>query len=187
MKIPLYQVDAFASKIFKGNPAAVCPLKEWLPDQIMQNIAMENNLSETAFYIEEGDKFYIRWFTPKTELDLAGHPTLATAHILINEYKTNIKSLSFKTKIGDTLNVSFNKNLYLMDFPSRPPKAAKATSDIFEALGKTPIELLAHRDLIAVFENQNDIKSIKPDLEKLKKLNYPSVVITARGDESDFV
>ena len=187
LKIPIYQVDAFASKIFKGNPAAVCPLKEWLPDQIMQNIAMENNLSETAFFIEEGDKFYIRWFTPNAELDLAGHPTLATAHVLINEYKTNIRSLSFKTKIGDILNVSINKNLYLMDFPSRPPKAVKVTSDIFEALGKTPIEILAHRDLIAVFENQNDIKSIKPDLEKLKKLNYPSVVITAKGDESDFV
>ena len=96
MKIPIYQVDAFASKIFKGNPAAVCPLKEWLPDQIMQNIAMENNLSETAFFIEEGDKFYIRWFTPKAELDLAGHPTLATAHVLINEYKTNIRSLIFE-------------------------------------------------------------------------------------------
>ena len=95
--------------------------------------------------------------------------------------------MSFKTKIGDTLNVSTDKNLYLMDFPSRQPKAVKATSDIFDALRKTPIELLVHRDLIAVFENQNDIKSIKPDLEKLKKLNYPSVVITARGNESDFV
>ncbi len=187
MKIPIYQVDAFTSKIFKGNPAAVCPLKEWLPDQIMQNIAMENNLSETAFFIEEGNKFHIRWFTPKTELDLAGHPTLASAHILINEYKTNYKSLIFETKIGDTLNVSINKNLYLMNFPSRPPKVVDDTRDIYEALGKKPVELLAHRDLIAVFENQNEISSINPDLEKLKKLYYPSVVVTAVGDNSDFV
>ena len=187
MKIPIYQVDAFTSKIFKGNPAAVCPLKEWLPDKIMQHIAMENNLSETAFFIEESDIFHIRWFTPKTELDLAGHPTLASAHILINEYKKNYKSLIFKTKIGDTLNVSINKNLYLMNFPSRPPKIVEDTRDIYEALGKKPVELLAHRDLVAVFDNQNDILSINPDLEKLKKLDYPSVVVTALGDDSDFV
>ncbi len=187
MKIPIYQVDAFASEIFKGNPAAVCPLKEWLPDQTMQNIAMENNLSETAFFVKEGDIFYIRWFTPKAELDLAGHPTLATAHILINEYKNNIRSLTFKTKIGDILNVSIDKNIYLMDFPSRPPKVVKGTSDIFDALGKIPIELLAHRDLIAVFENQEDISSINPNLEKLKKLDYPSVVVTSIGNNSDFV
>ena len=87
MKIPIYQVDAFTSEIFKGNPAAVCPLQEWLSDQVMQNIAMENNLSETAFFIEDGDVFHIRWFTPKAELDLAGHPTLASAHILTNEYE----------------------------------------------------------------------------------------------------
>ena len=187
LKIPIYQVDAFTSKIFKGNPAAVCPLKEWLPDKIMQHIAMENNLSETAFFIEESDIFHIRWFTPKSEIDLAGHPTLASAHILINEYKKNNKSLIFKTKIGDTLDVSINKNLYFMNFPSRPPKIVEDTRDIYEALGKKPVELLAHRDLIAVFDNQNEIFSINPDLEKLKKLDYPSVVITSLGDDSDFV
>ena len=187
MKIPIFQVDAFTSKIFKGNPAAVCPLKEWLPDQIMQNIAMENNLSETAFFISEDDTFHIRWFTPNTEIDLAGHPTLATAHILFNEYKKNYKSFIFKTKIGDTLNVSINKDLYLMNFPSRPPKIVDDIRDIYDVLGKKPIELLAHRDLIAVFENQNEISNINPDLEKLKKLDYPSVVITAVGDDSDFV
>ena len=187
MKIPIYQVDAFTSEIFKGNPAAVCPLQEWLSDQVMQNIAMENNLSETAFFIEDGDIFHIRWFTPKAELDLAGHPTLASAHILTNEYEKNNRSLIFKTKIGDTLNVSINKNLYLMDFPSRPPKVVNDTNNIFEAIGKKPIELLAYRDLIAVFENQEDILSINPDLEKLKKLDYPSVVVTSLGDNSDFV
>ena len=187
MKIPIYQVDAFTSDIFKGNPAAVCPLKEWLPDTMMQNIAMENNLSETAFFIEDNGIFYIRWFTPKAELDLAGHPTLATAHILLNEFQNDYEELIFKTKVGDTLKVTINENLYLMDFPSRPPKPIKETDLLCEALGKKPIEILAHRDLIAVFNNQDEILSINPDLEKLKKIDFPSVVITSLGDNSDFV
>ena len=187
MKIPIYQVDAFASEIFKGNPAAVCPLKEWLPDQTMQNIAMENNLSETAFFIEDNNIYHIRWFTPKSELDLAGHPTLATAHVLLNELKKENDTIIFKTKLGDTLNVSFNENIYSMDFPSRPPKIINNKNLVYDVLGRMPVELLAHRDLIVVFENQKDIKSINPNLEKLMKLNYPSVVITAKGDESDFV
>ncbi len=187
MKIPIYQVDAFTSELFKGNPAAVCPLKEWLPDQIMQNIAMENNLSETAFFIEDNNFFHIRWFTPKCELDLAGHPTLATTHILLNELKINNDTFTFKTKIGDILKVKTNENIYMMDFPSRPPEFIVENKLVYDALGVKPIELLAHRDLIAVFENQNIIKSICPNLEKLKKLKYPSVVITAKGDDSDFV
>ena len=187
MKIPIYQVDAFTSDIFKGNPAAVCPLKEWLPDTMMQNIAMENNLSETAFFIEDNGIFYIRWFTPKAELDLAGHPTLATAHILLNEFQNDYEELTFKTKVGDTLKVTINENLYLMDFPSRPPKRINEIDLLYEALGKKPIEILAHRDLIAVFNNQDEILSINPDLEKLKKIDFPSVVITSLGDNSDFV
>ena len=187
MKIPIYQVDAFTSELFKGNPAAVCPLKEWLPDQIMQNIAMENNLSETAFFIEDDNFFHIRWFTPKAELDLAGHPTLATAHILLNELKKESDTLIFKTKLGDKLKVTSHKNIYSMDFPSRPPNIIDDKHIVYDALGAEPIELLAHRDLIAVFKNQNEIKSISPDFEKLKQLNYPSVVITAKGDDSDFV
>ena len=187
MKIPIFQVDAFTSDIFKGNPAAVCPLKEWLPDKMMQNIAMENNLSETAFYVEDNGIFYIRWFTPKAELDLAGHPTLATAHILLSEFQNDNKELTFKTKVGDTLKVTINENLYLMDFPSRPPKRINEIDLLYEALGKKPIEILAHRDLIAVFNNQDEILSINPDLEKLKKIDFPSVVITSLGDNSDFV
>ena len=116
MEIPIFQVDAFTSEIFKGNPAAVCPLNEWIPDEVMQNIAMENNLSETAFYIEDNDTYHIRWFTPKAELDLAGHPTLATAHVIMQEFKKNLKKITFKTKIKDTLNVIFKDGLYIMDF-----------------------------------------------------------------------
>ncbi len=187
MKVPIYQVDAFTSEVFKGNPAAVCPLKEWLPDEVMQNIAMENNLSETAFFIEDNEFYQIRWFTPKSELDLAGHPTLATAHILLNQFKIDKHELIFKTKIGDTLKVTINDNLYLMDFPSRPPKRVNEIDLLSEALGKEPIEILAHRDLIAVFNNQDEISSLNPDLEKLKQIDYPSVVVTSKGNHSDFV
>ncbi len=187
MKISIYQVDAFTSKIFKGNPAAVCPLKKWLPDEVMQNIAMENNLSETAFFIEDNEFYQIRWFTPKAELDLAGHPTLATAHILLNEFQIYKDELIFKTKIGDTLKVTINDNLYLMDFPSRPPKGVNEIDFLSEALGKEPIEILAHRDLIAVFNNEDEILSLNPDLEKLKQIDYPSIVVTSKGDNSDFV
>ena len=187
MKIPIYQVDAFASVIFKGNPAAVCPLKEWLPDQVMQNIAMENNLSETAFFIEDNGIYSIRWFTPKAELDLAGHPTLATAHIILNELDKNINTINFQTKIGDTLKVNLDKNLYIMDFPSRPPKNINEIDILYEALGKKPRELLAHRDLIVIFDNEEEIKSIIPNMSKLMQLSYPSIVISAIGNEVDFV
>ncbi len=187
MKIPIYQVDAFASVIFKGNPAAVCPLEEWLPDHVMQNIAMENNLSETAFFIEDNGIYHIRWFTPKAELDLAGHPTLATAHIILNELDKNIKTINFKTKIGDTLKVNLNDNLYIMDFPSRPPKKIDKIDSLYEALGAKPRELLAHRDLIAIFDNEYEIKSISPNMSKLTQLSYPSIVISAIGNEVDFV
>ena len=187
MKIPIFQVDAFASEIFKGNPAAVCPLKKWLPDDIMQKIAMENNLSETAFFIEYKEAFHIRWFTPKAELDLAGHPTLATAHVIMKENKINSNKITFKTKINDTLNVSFKDNLYLMDFPSRPPKQINEINLIAGALGKKPVNILAHRDVVAIYDNEEVIRSIYPDMEKLKKLNYPAVIVTAPGNNSDFV
>ena len=187
MKIPIYQVDAFTSQIFHGNPAAVCPLDEWLPDDIMQKIAMENNLSETAFFIESNNKIDIRWFTPKAELDLAGHPTLATAHVILKELNKKIDNLVFETKLGDTLKVTIENDLYLMDFPSRPPKTVNYNNVIYETLGKRPIETLAFRDLIVVYANQRDIASINPDLEKIKKIDYPSIVITAKGDVVDFV
>ena len=187
MKIPLYQVDAFTSKIFKGNPAAVCPLKNWLPDKVMQDIAKENNLSETAFFIKNNTEFQIRWFTPKTEIDLAGHPTLATAHVILNELKMDFKEIIFKTKIKDTLTVTYDQNIFTMNFPSRPPKLEKNMDLISDALGKKPNVLLYNRDAVAVFRNEQVIKSINPDMEKLKKLHYLSVIVTAPGDNVDFV
>ncbi len=187
MKIPIFQVDAFTSELFKGNPAAVCPLDEWLPDNIMQEIAKENNLSETAFFINKNNLFNIRWFTPVAELDLAGHPTLATAHVIIKELNFKLDKIIFKTKIEDTLTVTNKDNLYIMNFPSRPPKLENNINLVAEALGKKPKTLLRHRDAVAVFDNEEDVRSISPNMEKLKKLDYPAVIVTAPGNKVDFV
>ena len=187
MKIPIFQVDAFTSELFKGNPAAVCPLESWLPDNIMQEIAKENNLSETAFFINQNNVFNIRWFTPVTELDLAGHPTLATTHVIIKELNFKLEKIIFKTKIGDTLTVTHKDNLFIMNFPSRPPKLENNIKSVAEALGKKPKSLLRHRDAVAVFDNEEDIRSMSPNMEKLKKLNYPAVIVTAPGNKVDFV
>jgi len=187
MKIPIYQVDAFTSKIFEGNPAAVCPLEEWISENTMQNIAQENNLSETAFFVRRDNNFEIRWFTPLAELDLAGHPTLASAHIILKELSIDLDKLIFRTKINDTLNVTHNDNTYLMDFPSREPEIDNNINQITEALGSKPKELYRHRDAVAVFDTEEEVKSIYPNMEKLKNLEYPAVIVTARGNNVDFV
>ena len=160
MKIPLYQVDAFTSNIFEGNPAAVCPLKEWIDEGIMQNIAQENNLSETAFFVRRDNDFEIRWFTPVTELDLAGHPTLACAHVILKELKINLVEIIFKTKIKDTLNVTHKDNKYLMDFPSRDPESDNNIDLVSEALGSRPKELFKHRDAVAVFDSEEEVNCL---------------------------
>tara|TARA_B100000965_G_scaffold278479_1_gene236269 strand:- start:996 stop:1778 length:783 start_codon:yes stop_codon:yes gene_type:complete len=187
MKIPIYQVDAFTSKIFEGNPAAVCPLEEWISENTMQNIAQENNLSETAFFVRRDNDFEIRWFTPLAELDLAGHPTLASAHIILKELSIDLDKLIFRTKINDTLNVTHNNNTYLMDFPAREPEIDNNINQITEALGSKPKELYRHRDAVAVFDTEEEVKSIYPNMEKLKNLEYPAVIVTARGNNVDFV
>ena len=187
MKIPIYQVDAFTSTLFEGNPAAVCPLRNWIDKNIMQKIAQENNLSETAFFVKKDNMFEIRWFTPVAELDLAGHPTLATTHVILKELKINLEKVVFKTNINDTLNVAYRDNLYLMDFPSRDPKVENNIDKIADALGRKPKELYKHRDAVAIFDTEDDIRNLYPDMEKLKKLDYPAVIVTAVGNNVDFV
>ena len=188
MNIPMYQVDAFSSKIFGGNPAAVCVLEEWLGDDILQNIAAENNLAETAFIIQTKNGYDLRWFTPAVEIDLCGHATLASAFVVFEFLQTDISRIEFSSMSG-TLTVEKTESGKLsMDFPSRQVKAGESNELIIQALGKPPLEVWESQDLVLVYESEDDIRSIQPDMEKLKKItDYFAVIITAKGDEVDFV
>lgn len=186
MEISLYQIDAFASKLFEGNPAAVCPLDEWLPDEIMQSIAEENNLSETAFFVPHGNDFHIRWFTPASEVDLCGHATLASAYVLFNILGYKKEAIQFNSKSG-ILVVTKDEDWLILDFPKQPPVSCVTPNEIVAAFNVKPIECLKSEDLIAVFENEKDIESANPDFEQLKKLDSRGVIITAKSMRYDFV
>jgi PhzF family phenazine biosynthesis protein len=186
MEIPLYQIDAFASKLFEGNPAAVCPLDDWLPDNLMQSIAAENNLSETAFFVPKDDGYHIRWFTPAREVDLCGHATLATAYVLFNITGHSGDKVEFDSRSG-TLSVTRDGEWLMMDFPAQPPVPCDTPKGIIEAFGKTPVECLKSEDYIVVFEHETDIESANPDFERLKKLDLRGAAITARSSRYDFV
>ncbi|MCW5772890.1 MAG: PhzF family phenazine biosynthesis protein [Rhodospirillaceae bacterium] len=186
MRIPIYQVDAFTNRTFGGNPAAVCPLDSWLPDALMQQIATENNLSETAFFVPRGDEYELRWFTPVAEVDLAGHPTLATAWTILNRLGVARDSLVFHTKIGDRLVVSRDGDRLAMDFPSRPP-GPRDIGDVAAALRAQPIEIAAARDGFAVFRSEDDVRSLKPDMGKVAVLPCLGLIATAPGKDCDFV
>lgn len=182
-----YIVDAFAQKVFEGNPAGVCVLEKWLPDEIMQNIAAENNLSETAFAVKTGEDYHLRWFTPKSEIDLCGHATLATAYIITNFYEKDREVIHFKTLSGE-LSVLKKGEYYEMDFPSRMPEPFGLTEEMVEALGIKPKETYLGRDLMFVLEKEEDVQYAKPDFSKLKELPHGlGVLITAKGETCDFV
>ncbi len=186
--LKIYQVDNFTSNLFTGNPAAVCPLKNWLPEDIMQSIAMENNLSETAFFIQEKEKFFIRWFTPTVEIDLCGHATLAAAHVLFSEMGNRQENIEFHTKIGDTLNVFRDKDILKMDFPSHTPKATDQNlEEISSALGVCPSSFFFCNYGMAVFDNEQDIIDVTPKFNKIMNLKYDGIIVTAPGDSVDFV
>jgi len=186
MKIPLYQVDAFTEKVFGGNPAAVCPLESWLDAALMQQIAAENNLSETAFYVKKGNKFEIRWFTPKLEIDLAGHPTLATAHVIFNHTDYDKDEITFVSGAGELI-VKKSDDLLLMDFPSRAPKKVKAPESLFRGLGLEPMEVWKARDYLVYYPSEEDILAIKPKFQELAEVDCLGIIITAPGNRSDFV
>ena len=187
MRIRLIQVDAFTKKTFGGNPAAVCPLERWLPDSVLQAIATENNLSETAYFVPKGDAFELRWFTPVAEIDLAGHPTLATAWVMINTLGIKRDKLVFHTKIGDTLVVTREGDRLAMDFPARPP-APRAIGDVASALGAKPAEVMASaRDGFAIFAREEDVRGLKPDMTKVAALEGMGLIATAPGKDCDFV
>lgn len=186
MEIPLYQIDAFASRLFEGNPAAVCPLDAWLPAATMQSIAAENNLSETAFFVPKGDGFHIRWFTPLSEVDLCGHATLATAYVLFNLLGYKKDKIEFDSRSG-MLAVARDGDRLVMDFPAQPPVPCAIPKEIVEAFNLPPVECLKSEDLLVVFEREKDIEAASPDFELLTKLDMRGVIITAPASRYDFV
>lgn len=186
MKLPIYQIDAFAGAVFGGNPAAVVPLESWLPDATMQAIAAENNLSETAFFVPRGQEYELRWFTPVAEIDLAGHPTLATAWLVLNRLAPRRSSVVFHTKIGDRLEVVRDEDRLAMDFPSRPP-APRQLGDVAAALGAAPAEVLAARDGFAVFRSEAEVRALRPDMARVAALDVMGMIATAPGSDCDFV
>jgi len=187
MKLTIYQVDAFTNQLFGGNPAAVCPLKEWLPTQKMQQIALENNLSETAFIVSEKDGYYIRWFTPAIEVDLCGHATLATAHALYKEMDYQGEAVKFYSKSG-LLTVSKSGDLYTMNFPTDQLTKVTVPQEIIAGFGKTPLEVYKGKDdYLAIFDKQETIEKFTPDFKKLSQLPARGVIASAKGEEVDFI
>ncbi len=187
MRIRLYQVDAFASRVFEGNPAAVCPLNDWPDVGTLQSIAAENNLSETAFFMPSGDGFELRWFTPVTEADLCGHATLATAHVIFNILDYARPAILFETRSGKLNVAKTDGNLLQMDFPALPPRPCDCPEILAAGLGHPPVEVLAADDYVAVFENEETVRNISPDQSLLLRLDLRGVIVTAPGRDVDFV
>ncbi len=188
MNIPFYQVDAFTDYLFHGNPAGVCILKKKLDARLMQRIAMENNLSETAFVLRKDLEYHIRWFTPVTEVDLCGHATLATAHVLFTHYHTPGEELRFRSREHGLLKVRKEKDFLTLDFPADPVKKATPPPGLIRSLGKTPAEVWKGRhDYLLVYATEHDVISIQPDFPRLKQVDARGVIITAPGAKCDFV
>ena len=184
-EIPLFQVDAFTTHAFAGNPAAVCPLHAWLPDALMQSIAAENNLAETAFFVPEGDGFRLRWFTPTTEVELCGHATLASAFVLMTELEPARTHAVFFTRSGP-LTVTRVGALFEMDFPSRSPApTSEPMTAVAEALGATPSLILEAASLMAVFDHAAVVRTLRPNIAAIAGLDTHAVIVTAPGDGTD--
>jgi PhzF family phenazine biosynthesis protein len=187
-RLRLYQVDAFTSQVFGGNPAAVCPLDAWLPDDVLQAIALENNLSETAFVLrDEVRGWQIRWFTPTQEVDLCGHATLASAYILFTRLSPGVERVQFHSRSGPLAVTEREAGWMEMDFPARPPEPCPVPEGLVEALGAEPRETLASRDLVVVFDSEEQVRALNPDMAKLAALDYFAVAPTAPGAQVDFV
>jgi len=188
MKTPIYQVDAFTSTVFSGNPAAVCILDSWLDDNMLQSIAAENNLSETAFLVRNDDGFDLRWFTPTTEVALCGHATLASAFVLFSCQDWAEGEIRFRTRKSGQLVVGKRNGLLEMDFPSRPVHSMIPPSGLQEALGVTPIAILSSvEDLLVVVESEEAVRELKPDFAALERIECRGIMVTSRGSRSDFV
>lgn len=186
LRIPIYQVDAFASQVFSGNPAAICPLEKWLPDEQMQAIAAENNLSETAFFVKNDGGYQLRWFTPRVEVDLCGHATLASAFIIFSELAPAEKSVRFETRSG-TLIVTRAGDLLSLDFPARPPADCDVHPKLVAALGGKPEKILGARDYLAIYSSEEEVRELKPDMGALAQVDRFAAIVTAPGKQVDFV
>ncbi|MGD9930259.1 MAG: PhzF family phenazine biosynthesis protein [Mangrovibacterium sp.] len=187
MELPFFQVDAFAEKLFKGNPAAVVPLENWLDDELMQAIAMENNLSETAFFVPSKLGFEIRWFTPKSEVKLCGHATLATAHVIFEEANYPMDEITFGSKSG-LLQVKKTGDLLQLNFPADKLSPVDAPNQIIKALGKLPEACFKGKtDYLLLYQSEKEIQEMNPNFSALAKADARGIIVTAPGEQVDFV
>lgn len=187
MKLDIFQVDAFTNKPFGGNPAAVVPLDAWLTDERMLSIAAENNLAETAFFVNNGDRYEIRWFTPQVEVNLCGHATLASAHVIFNELKLESSEIKFHSHRSGELGVTKNGDKLVLDFPAYPMKEIEPIPMLVEA-EVSPLKYWESQGnmLFLLLENQKAVEELQPDMHKVLELPYDEVIITAKGDDCDF-
>jgi len=186
MELPLYQVDAFASRLFAGNPAAVCPLSQWLPDTTMQAIGAENNLSETAFFVPRNGDYDLRWFTPTIETDLCGHATLASGFVVMTRLAPQRKEVRFHTKSG-LLVVTRRGDDFALELPAQPPTPKTMPARILDALGRKPAQVLAATKYLVVYESEAEVAALQPDLAVIKDADRDGVIVTAPGRDCDFV
>lgn len=186
MKIKLYQIDAFADRLFEGNPAAVCPLKQWLPDDQLRKIAMENNLSETAYFVEEGDVYRLRWFTPVAEVDLCGHATLASAYVLFEHMDYSKPEIVFESNSGP-LRVRKEGELLKMNFPATTGEQVDPPKELLDALGTDAKEVYKATDYMVMLENEEEVRRLDPNFFLLNKIETRGIIVTAPGEDFDFV
>lgn len=186
MSIPYYQVDAFTSRFFSGNPAGVCILADWLPDAVLQSIAAENNLAETAFIIQRDACFDLRWFTPTLEVDLCGHATLASAHVIFRHLGYRDSVVRFRTRSG-VLTVTRNDEVLTLDFPARPATVCPAPADLVEGLGCVPTFTAKARDYLVVVDTEQVVRALRPNMAALMRLDCLGIIVTAPGEHCDFV
>nr|AIA10779.1 phenazine biosynthesis-like protein [uncultured bacterium] len=189
MNLTIYQVDAFTTEVFKGNPAAVCPLREWLPTETMQKIALENNLSETAFFVKNGDVYEIRWFTPTIEVNLCGHATLASSFVIFNQLGETSNVIKLHSDRSGDLSVEKQGDRLILDFPVYETNEIVIDRRLVDAVGKMPLQTWETQGnmVLMLFENESDIAAMTPDMSALAKIEFDEVIVTAKSDSADFV
>lgn len=188
MSLKIFQVDAFTSKPFGGNPAAVVPLESWLADDVMLKIAAENNLSETAFFVKEGGRYHIRWFTPAVEVNLCGHATLATSHVIFNELGLETEEIRFHSDRSGSLGVKKEGERLVLDFPAYPMTEIETPAGLAEAVGARPRRTWESQGnmVFMLLDSVDQIRALKPDMSELMRQSYDEVVVTTSGDDCDF-